>query len=159
MSSTQRLESINAIDAIDDTACIEDYSDKRQMALKSLIKRIDFSNIIELWKVWHINVNTISMNEDNLNDNCEEIEHKISKQQVYNECTALGQKLAALASEFNLTYIAATLRGLIQQIEQANSGSLNGPDSDTIQNPFLANSRGRHAKRIKSSTEIHALSS
>ncbi|CAG8840477.1 8206_t:CDS:2, partial [Gigaspora margarita] len=160
-------------DAIDDAACIENYSDKRQIALKSLIKRVDDGNIIELWKVQHMNVNTVSTNcivllkdqlhgadlhkvntlfnscgildsfeelpmkdevqasfstmdmirnlrKDNLNNNCKEIEHKISKQQVYSECAALGQKLVALAFEFNLTYIATTLRGLIQQMEQAN---------------------------------------
>ncbi|KAF0436913.1 hypothetical protein F8M41_004576 [Gigaspora margarita] len=77
-----------------------------------------------------------NLRKDNLNNNFKEIEYKISKQQVYSECVALEQKLAALASKFNLTYIAATLRGLIQQVEQANSGLLNGPDSNTIQIHF-----------------------
>ncbi|CAG8671273.1 4333_t:CDS:2, partial [Cetraspora pellucida] len=168
-------------DIVDNVTCIENDSDKRQVALKSLIRHVDPNNVIELWEVRHMNVNTVSTNysseelftndeiqasfltmntirnfrTDDLN-NCNKIEYKISKQEVYGECAALGRKLTALASEFNLTHIAATLKGLIQQVEQANSSSSNSLDSDTIQNLFLANSHRRHAKRIKLSTEIHA---
>ncbi|CAG8836289.1 43401_t:CDS:2, partial [Gigaspora margarita] len=49
-------------DAIDNTACIEDHLDKRQIALKSLIKHVDVGNIIELWKVQYMNINTILTN-------------------------------------------------------------------------------------------------
>ncbi|KAF0469870.1 protein far1-related sequence 5-like [Gigaspora margarita] len=117
--SFEQVSLYDNADAIDNAACIEDHSDKKQIALKFLI---------------------------NILDSSEELPIK-------------DEKLSALASKFNLTYIAATLRSLIQQVEQANSDSLNGPDSDTIQNLFIANSRGRHAKGIKLSTEIHAPSS
>ncbi|CAG8552459.1 15349_t:CDS:2, partial [Cetraspora pellucida] len=236
------------VDAVDTIACIEDHSDRRQVALKSLIKHVDPNNIIGIWEVKHMGADTISMNcivllkdqshvctclllfskglvcrhffqvmlkaqkvkfaialiksrwykndvnslkVNTLFDNCnvssseeffitdyvqtsfstmnmiqvlrkddlggdyKEIEHKILKQQIYGECATLEQKLAALASEFSLTHISATLRGLIQQVEQTNSSSLNSLNSNTIQNPFQVNARGRPAKRIKSSTETN----
>ncbi|KAF0430523.1 hypothetical protein F8M41_005528, partial [Gigaspora margarita] len=148
-------------------ACIEDHSDKRQVALKSLIGCVDLNNIIELWEVKHMNANTVSTNcivllqnqshvniifdsrgmsnsenfstidnmqhsfaamntiqnlrSDDVNLNSKVIEDKILKQQIYGKCSALGQKLAVLASRFNLMHISATLRDLIQQVEQANS--------------------------------------
>ncbi|CAG8602576.1 11519_t:CDS:2, partial [Cetraspora pellucida] len=208
------------VDAIDTIACIEDHSDRRQVAFKSLIKHVDPNNIIGIWEVKHMGADTISMNcivllkdqshvctclllfseefndvdslkVNTLFDNCnissseeffitddvqtsfstmnmiqdlrkddlggdyKEIEYKILKQQIYGKCAALGRKLAALASKFILTHISATLRGLIQQVEQANSSSLNSPNSNTIQNPFQVNARERPAKRIKSSTETN----
>ncbi|CAG8635822.1 8456_t:CDS:2 [Gigaspora margarita] len=176
-------------DTVDNDACIEDYLDKRQIAFKSLIGCVDPNNIIELWKVKHMNANTVSTNcivllqdqshvniifdshgisnsenfsisnniqhsfvamntiqnlrSDDVNLNSKEIEDKISKQQIYGECSVLGQKLAALASEFNLMHISATLRGLIQQVEQANSILRNEQDSNSIQNLFQANARKR----------------
>ncbi|CAG8505501.1 8802_t:CDS:2 [Cetraspora pellucida] len=204
------------VDAVDTIACIEDHSDRRQVALKSLIKHVDPNNIIGIWEVKHMGADTISMNcivllkdqshkvkfaialiksrwykndvdslkVNTLFDNCnvssseeffitddvqtsfstmnmirdlrkddlggdyKEIEHKILKQQIYGECAALRWKLAALASEFSLTHISATLRGLIQQIEQANGSSLNSPNSNTIQNPFQVNARGNLLKEL-----------
>uniref|UniRef100_A0A8H4ESV8 Protein far1-related sequence 5-like isoform x2 n=1 Tax=Gigaspora margarita TaxID=4874 RepID=A0A8H4ESV8_GIGMA len=186
----------NNANIVNNDACIEDHSDKRQVALKSLIGCVDLNNIIELWEVKHMNANTVSTNcivllqdqshvctclllfseglvccyffqvilktpkakfaitliknrwfkngadlsknlrSDDVNLNSKEIENKISKQQIYGEYSVLVQKLAALASEFNLMHISATLRGLIQQVEQANT-----------------NACRRRAKRIKSSME------
>ena len=59
----------------------------------------------------------------------------IMKRQIYGECAALGRKLAALAAEFNLTHVAATLQGLIHQVEQSNTNLIN-QDQD-IRNPTL----------------------
>ncbi|CAG8688844.1 7628_t:CDS:2 [Gigaspora margarita] len=209
MSSTQRIESINAVDAVDIVVCIEDQLNMRQVALKSLVKWVDPSNVIEIWEVKHMGASTVSTNSliknrwykkdtdldniDTLFDSCkglysseesfadddmlirsslltmnriqnlrndllnqdfEEIEHKILKQQLYGECVALGQKLAALASEFNLIHVTAILRGLIKQIEQANNNSSDNLDSSIIQNPFQVDARGRPNKRIKSSIEV-----
>ncbi|RIB23170.1 hypothetical protein C2G38_896155 [Gigaspora rosea] len=94
-----------------------------------------------------------NLRNDDIDRDFKEIEHKISKQQIYGECSALGRKLAALASELNLTHIAATLRGLIQQVELSNSISSNNENSNLVQNPFQANARGRRAKRLKSFVE------
>ncbi|CAG8631626.1 1596_t:CDS:2, partial [Cetraspora pellucida] len=65
------------------------------------------------------------------------------------ECTALGCKLASLASDFNLTHMLATLRGLIQQVEESNIISTNSTDTQIVENPLKANIRGRLRKRLK----------
>ncbi|CAG8484806.1 11795_t:CDS:2 [Cetraspora pellucida] len=209
---------------VDNITCIQDDSNKRQVALKSLIRHVDPNNVIELWKVRHMDVNTVSMNcivllkdqshvctclllfseglvcqhffqvmlktskvkfsialiknrwykksadlhkVNTLFDSCsisnsseelftnDEIQASFSPMNTIRNFRTDDLNNSALASEFNLTHIAATLKGLIQQVEQANGSSSNSLDFDTIQNPFLANSRGRHAKRIKSSIEIH----
>ncbi|CAG8541381.1 10289_t:CDS:2, partial [Dentiscutata heterogama] len=57
-------------DIVDNATCIEDDSDKRQVALKSLIRHVDPNNIIELWEVRHMNVNTVLMNFNTLFDSC-----------------------------------------------------------------------------------------
>ncbi|CAG8789228.1 25424_t:CDS:2, partial [Racocetra persica] len=46
------------INAVDTISCIEDYSDRRQVALRSLIKRIDPNNIIRIWEVQYMGTNT-----------------------------------------------------------------------------------------------------
>ena len=77
----------------------------------------------------------------------------IEKRQIYGECAALGRKLATLASEFNLTHVASTLRGLIQEVELSNTNPINIEDQEMICNPLQVNAKGRPAKRIKSSGE------
>ncbi|CAG8647926.1 5826_t:CDS:2, partial [Racocetra persica] len=57
-------------DVVNDIACIENYLDKRQVALKSLIRHVDPNNVIKLWEVRHMNVNTVSMNFNTLFDSC-----------------------------------------------------------------------------------------
>ena len=79
-----------------------------------------------------------------------EIEHTIAKRQIYGECAALGRKLASLAAEFNLTHVAATLQGLIQQVEQSNTNFIDNQTQDMILNPLQANVKGRPTKRLKS---------
>ncbi len=73
------------------------------------------------------------------------------ERQIYGECAALGRKLVSLAAEYHLTHIAATLQGLIQQVEQANSTE--STQDDIIQNPLQSNTKRRPAKWLKSSTE------
>src|SRR5205823_1868232 len=75
------------------------------------------------------------------------IEHTIVKRQIYGECAALGRKLATLAAEYHLTHVAATLQGLIHQVEQSNTNLIN-QDHD-IRNPMQINAKGRPAKRLK----------
>ncbi|RGB33576.1 hypothetical protein C1646_815951 [Rhizophagus diaphanus] len=116
----------------DISVCLEDCTDKCQIVLKSLISGVSFTNVIEIWEVKHMAVNTTS---------------------IYGECAALGRKLASLASEFNLTYIAATLQGLIQEVELSNTNPVNKQDQDMIRNPLQVNAKGRPAKRLKSSGE------
>ena len=61
----------------------------------------------------------------------------IKKRQIYGECAALGRKLATLASEFNLTHVSATLRGLIQEVELSNNAnSINNEDKEIVLNPL-----------------------
>lgn len=64
-----------------------------------------------------------------------EIEHSIMKRQIYGECAALGQKLATLAAEYNLTHVSATLQGLIQQVEQSNIDDIRNQPQEIVQNP------------------------
>ena len=85
------------------------------------------------------------LRQDDLVQNFE-IEHTITKRQIYGECAVLGRKLALLASEFNLTHIAATLQGLIQQVEQSTSTFLRIGNQEMVQNPLQTNSKGRPTK-------------
>ncbi|CAG8685474.1 9528_t:CDS:2, partial [Funneliformis mosseae] len=64
------------------------------------------------------------------------IEHTIAKRQIYGEYAVLGQKLASLVAEFNLTHVAVTLQGLIQQVEQSNINSINNQTQNMILNPL-----------------------
>lgn len=82
-----------------------------------------------------------------------EVEHMIKKRQIYRECSVLGRKLASLASELHLTHIAATLRGLIQEVELSNTNHVNNQDQEMVRNPLQVNAKGRPAKRLKSSGE------
>ncbi|CAB4437939.1 unnamed protein product [Rhizophagus irregularis] len=228
----------NNINDFDTSVCLEDCTDKCQIALKSLISGVNLTNVIEIWEVKHMAVNTTSVNyvalfqdhshicicllltseglvcrhffqmmlrtqkaqftfnllksrwykkgvdlqkinaldksanfvidtgsessvtficgihineKDHLSNNSE-VEHFINKRQIYGECAALGRKLASLASEFNLTHIAATLRGLIQEVELSNN-PVNKQDQEMIRNPLQVNAKGRPAKRLKSSGE------
>ena len=59
-----------------------------------------------------------------------------------------------MASEFNLTHVSATLRGLIQEVELSNNtNSINNEDQEIVLNPLQVNAKGRPAKRLKSSGE------
>ncbi|RIA84200.1 hypothetical protein C1645_832618 [Glomus cerebriforme] len=70
MSSTLLLNVIAASSAIhvfpklinnsDTSVCFEDCTDKCQIALKSLISGINLTNVIEIWEVKHMAVNTTS---------------------------------------------------------------------------------------------------
>ncbi|RIB27775.1 hypothetical protein C2G38_2324276 [Gigaspora rosea] len=95
--------------------------------------------------------NIQNLNQDYSISNAE-IENSIATRQIYGECAALGHKLASLAAEFRLTHIAATLQGLIQQIENASSNNTS-QDQDIICNPLQASTKGRRAKRLKSLVE------
>ncbi|CAG8853539.1 10740_t:CDS:1, partial [Gigaspora margarita] len=95
--------------------------------------------------------NIQNLNQDYSISNSE-IENSIATRQIYGECAALGHKLASLAAEFRLTHIAATLQGLIQQVEDANSNNTS-QDNDIICNPLQASTRGRRAKWLKASVE------
>ncbi|CAG8530720.1 3449_t:CDS:2 [Cetraspora pellucida] len=113
------FNSYNTCDEINDSDtsnCLEDHTDKCQIALN-------------------------------------EIKKSIMSQQIYGECAALGHKLASLAAEFRLTHIVATLQGLIQQVEQANSNFTNSQNQFIIYNLLQANSRGRPTKRLKAPVE------
>jgi hypothetical protein len=46
----------------DTSVCLEDCTDKCQIALKSLISRVNLANIVEIWEVKHMAVNTTSVN-------------------------------------------------------------------------------------------------
>ncbi|EXX67552.1 hypothetical protein RirG_113300 [Rhizophagus irregularis DAOM 197198w] len=228
----------NNINDFDTSVCLEDCTDKCQIALKSLISDVNLTNVIEIWEVKHMAVNTTSVNyvalfqdhshictcllltseglvchhffqvmlrtqkaqftfnllksrwykkgvdlqkinaldksanfvidtgsessltficeihinEEDLLSNNSEVEHFINKRQIYGECAALGRKLASLASEFNLAHIAATLRGLIQEVKLSNN-PVNKQDQEMIRNPLQVNAKGRPAKRLKSSGE------
>jgi len=88
-----------------------------------------------------------------------EFKHMIAKRQIYGECTALGWKLASLAVEFNLTHVAATLQGLIQQVKQSNTNFIDNQTQDMILNLLQANVKGRPTKRLKSCLENSSKSS
>ena len=90
-----------------------------------------------------------NLRQDDLTED-PEIEHSIAKRQIYGECAALGRKLASLAAEFHLTTVAATLQGLIYQVEQSNTTSLS---NESIRNPLEANAKGRPTKRLRACTE------
>ncbi|CAB5381063.1 unnamed protein product [Rhizophagus irregularis] len=164
------------INNFDTSVCLENCTNKCQIALKSLISGVNLTNVIKIWEVKHMAVNTTSVNymalfqdhshictcllltskdvdlqkinalnksanfvidigsessvtfmceihinEENHLSNNSEVKHFINKRQIYGECAVLGQKLASLASEFNLAYIAATLRDLIQKVELSNN--------------------------------------
>ncbi|KAF0516279.1 protein far1-related sequence 5-like [Gigaspora margarita] len=100
----------------DTSNCLEDHTNKCQIALKSLINCVDI-----------------------------EIEESITSRQIYGECAALGCKLASLAAEFRLTHVVATLQDLIQQVKQANSNSTNSQSQHIIYNPLQTKPRGRPA--------------
>ncbi|RIB12715.1 hypothetical protein C2G38_2041593 [Gigaspora rosea] len=68
------------------------------------------------------------------------IENSIATRQIYGKCTGLERKLALLAAEFHLIHIAATLLGLIQQIENASSNNTS-QDQDIICNLSQASTR------------------
>ncbi|PKY35834.1 hypothetical protein RhiirB3_457320 [Rhizophagus irregularis] len=182
----ENLKSIltDEINNFDTSVCLENCTNKCQIALKSLISGVNLTNVIKIWEVKHMAVNTTSVNymalfqdhshictcllltskglsrwykkdvdlqkinalnksanfvidigsessvtfmceihinEENHLSNNSEVKHFINKRQIYGECAVLGQKLASLASEFNLAYIAATLRDLIQKVELSNN--------------------------------------
>ena len=58
-----------------------------------------------------------------------------------------------MAAEFNLTHVSATLKGLIQQVEQSNINDTSNQTQDIVQNPLQASAKGRPAKRLKSCVE------
>jgi len=78
----------------------------------------------------------IHNNKDDYLNHDSEAEQMIKKRQIYGECAALGRKLASLASEFHLTHISATLRGLIQEVELSNTSSVNNQNQEIIRNPL-----------------------
>jgi len=82
-----------------------------------------------------------------------EVDHTITKRQIYGECAALGRKLASLAAEYHVTHIVATLQGLIQQVEQSNINDTRDQPQETVHNPSQVNAKGRPAKRLKSCIE------
>ncbi|RIB16277.1 hypothetical protein C2G38_2190405 [Gigaspora rosea] len=82
-----------------------------------------------------------------------EIEESITSRQIYGECAALGRKLASLVAEFRLMHVVATLQGLIQQVEQANSNSTSSQCQYIIDNPLQTKPRGRPANRLKAAIE------
>ena len=89
-----------------------------------------------------------NLRQDDLTED-PEIEYSIAKRQIYGECAALGWKLASLAAKFHLTTVAATLQGLIHQVEQSNTTSLS---NESIKNPLKANAKGRPTKRLRACT-------
>ncbi|RIA93616.1 hypothetical protein C1645_735388 [Glomus cerebriforme] len=52
----------NNINDSDTSICLEDYTDKCQIALKFLISGVNLTNVIEIWEVKHIVINTTSVN-------------------------------------------------------------------------------------------------
>ncbi|KAF0406840.1 hypothetical protein F8M41_008821 [Gigaspora margarita] len=155
----EQLSVYDNVDAVDTIVCIEDQLGLRQVALKSLVKWVDPSNVIEIWEVKHIGARRsclLAFLSGYVKDANGKIFYSINKEsmQLYSECAVLGQKLAALASKFNLTHVNVTLKGLIQQIEQANNNLFDNLNFSMIQNPFQVNACGRSNKRIKSSIEV-----
>ncbi|CAG8721209.1 27212_t:CDS:2, partial [Racocetra persica] len=55
-------DTCDKIDDFDNSNCLEDHINKRQIALKSLINCIGLMNILEIWEVKHIATNTTSLN-------------------------------------------------------------------------------------------------
>ncbi|CAB4427378.1 unnamed protein product [Rhizophagus irregularis] len=53
---------LKLINDFDTSVCLEDCTDKCQIALKSLISGINLTNVIEIWEVKHMAVNTMSVN-------------------------------------------------------------------------------------------------
>ncbi|CAG8597080.1 697_t:CDS:2 [Funneliformis caledonium] len=111
-----------------------------------------FSEGLSRWYKKDVDLNKI----DALDDSFSHIGNESSTTviriwQIYGEYAALGRKLASLASEFHVTHIAATLRGLIQEVELSNTNnSINNQDEEIILNPLQVNTKGRPNKRLKS---------
>ncbi|CAG8842643.1 2373_t:CDS:2, partial [Gigaspora margarita] len=128
---SNQYETCNEVDNSDISNCFEDSTNKYQIALNSIINR--------------------NLNQDYLISNAE-IKNSIATWQIYGECSVLGHKLASLAAKFCLIYIATTLQGLIQQIENTSSNNTS-QDQDIICNSLQASTKGRHAKQLKASVK------
>ncbi|KAF0462946.1 protein far1-related sequence 5-like [Gigaspora margarita] len=143
---SNQYKTCDEVDNSDISNCLEDSTNKYQIALNSVINRVGLINIWEIWEAKNIAANTISFNYVALlKDNshiCTCLLLISDGLQIYGEYAALGCKLASLAAEFHLTHIATTLQGLIQQIENTSLNNTS-QDQDIICNLLQASTKGK----------------